>query len=299
MPIDLPAAENFIWSTARLVDRHRYALLFKDGPAESLVEALRGYRNPDGGFGHALEPDLRCPSSQPAPTLYALELLAEAGATDSELARAARAWIARVAAPDAGIPTVLPGFERFPHAPWFTAGPSSMLTLALAAVLHATGVHDDEWLARATDWCWSAIETNEQPGGYWLKYACAFLDAVPDEARAREAIASIATRVDPSEVAIAGFVEGEALRPLDLSPRPGNRSRHLFTDEQIAAHLDAVEAEQEEDGGWMFDWLAWSPAQTNDWRGTVTIRALTWLRDNGRLGTGGGRTPQTHAAQAR
>ncbi len=33
----------------------------------------------------------------------------------------------------------------------------------------------------------------------------------------------------------------------------------------------------------MFDWLAWSPAQTADWRGIVTIRALTWLRDNGRL----------------
>jgi hypothetical protein len=33
----------------------------------------------------------------------------------------------------------------------------------------------------------------------------------------------------------------------------------------------------------MFDWLAWSPAQTTDWRGNVTLRALTWLRDNGRL----------------
>lgn len=80
MPIDRSAAENFIWSTARLVDRHRYALLFEDGPAEAVVEALRGYRNPDGGFGHGLEPDLRCPSSQPAPTLYALEMLVEARA---------------------------------------------------------------------------------------------------------------------------------------------------------------------------------------------------------------------------
>ncbi len=32
----------------------------------------------------------------------------------------------------------------------------------------------------------------------------------------------------------------------------------------------------------MFDWLAWSPAQTTDWRGNVTLRALIWLRDNGR-----------------
>src|SRR5438876_944192 len=99
MPIDRAAAETFIWSAARLVDRHRYALLFADGPAEPVVDALRGYRNEDGGFGHALEPDLRAPSSQPASTLYALEILHEAGALDGDLARDARAWVASVAAP--------------------------------------------------------------------------------------------------------------------------------------------------------------------------------------------------------
>jgi hypothetical protein len=283
MPVDNAAAENFVWCAARLVDRHRYAMLFADGPAEPVIDALGGYRNPDGGFGHALEPDLRSPGSQPVPTLYALEILDEAGAADGELARDARAWIASIAEPDGGIPVVLPGFEVYPHAPWFAPERGSSLTLALAGVLHAGGVRDDDWLASATGWAWRSIETTEQPGGYWLKHACAFLDAVPDEERARAAIASLATRVDPSAVAPVGGVEGEALRPLDLSPRPRSRSRGLISQSQVDAHLDAVESEQQEDGGWMFDWLAWSPAQTTDWRGNVTIRALTWLRDNGRL----------------
>ena len=283
MPIDRAAAEEFIWSNARLVDRHRYAMLFADGPARAVLDALCGYRNVDGGFGHALEPDLRCPGSQPAPTLYALEILSEAGAADSELARGARAWIGQVAAPDGGVPAALPGFEGYPHAPWFTAEPGSVLTLALAAVVHGAGVANDDWLVRATDWCWRAIATNGQPGGYWLKYACAFLDAVPDGDRARDAIASLATRVDLSAVAPVGGAEGEALRPLDLSPRPHSRSRELVSDDRIEAHVDAVESGQQDDGGWMFDWRAWSPAQTTDWRGNVTIRALTWLRDNGRL----------------
>ena len=106
---------------------------------------------------------------------------------------------------------------------------------------------------------------------------------MPDEERARAAIATLASRVDPSAIAPVGGVEGEALRPLDLSPRPGSPSRGLISQSQVDAHLDAVESEQQEDGGWMFDWLPWSPAQTTDWRGNVTIRALTWLRDNGRL----------------
>src|SRR5262249_54561873 len=161
-------------------------MLFAGAAAEPVVDAVRGYRNSDGGFGHALEPDLRCPSSQPAPTLYALEILNEAGAADNQLARRARPRMPSLPQPDGRGPAVLPGFEDYPHAPWFTPEPGSVLTLALAAVLHAGGVADDGWLTDATDWSWRAIATNERPRGYWLKYACAFLDAVPDEDRARE-----------------------------------------------------------------------------------------------------------------
>ncbi len=283
MPVDHAAAETFIWSTARLLDRHRYAMLFSDGSAEPVLAALRGYRNPDGGFGHALEPDLRCPGSQPAATLYALEMLHEAGRFDSDLALGARAWIASIAAADGGLPFALPGFEPYPHSPWWSLGPpSSFLTFALAAALHAGGVAGDEWLERATEWSWRAIEDATEPSGYWLKYACGFLDAVPEEDRARAAIASLSSVLDVTALAPAGGTEGETLRPLDLSPRPGSRCRALFTDAAIQAHLDLVEDGQKDDGGWMFDWLAWSPAQTSAWRGILTIQALTLLRDNRR-----------------
>jgi hypothetical protein len=282
VPIDRAAAETFIWSAARLVDRHRYAMLFQDGTADPVLAALGGYRNLDGGFGHALEPDLRCPGSQPAATLSALEMLHEAGRLDSDMASGARAWVASIAAVDGGIPNALPGFEPYPHSPWWSAAPGSFLTFALAAVLHAGGTSGDEWLDRATEWCWREVDVAATPAGYWLKFACAFLDAVPDEDRARTAIASLRSRVDLAALAPAGGVAGEALRPLDLSPRPGSRTRWLVSDDYVEAHLDVVESEQREDGGWMFDWLAWSPEQTSAWRGIVTIRALTWLRDNGR-----------------
>ena len=281
MPVDFAAAETFVWSAARLVDRHRYAMLFAGGPAEPVATALAPYQNADGGFGHALEPDLRCPGSQPAATLYALEMLHEAGLTDTDMARRARGWIASVAGPDGGIPFALPGFEPYPHSPWWEPGPpSSFLTMALAAALHASKVTDDEWLSRATDWSWGQIDATAEPSAYWLKYACAFLDAVPDEDRAGAAIAALRSRIDSATLAPDAGTEGETLRPLDLSPRPGRPSRELFTPAQIEAHLDAVEEGQQEDGGWMFDWLAWSPAQTAAWRGVLTIQALVWLRDN-------------------
>jgi hypothetical protein len=51
----------------------------------------------------------------------------------------------------------------------------------------------------------------------------------------------------------------------------------------IGVHLDHLARAQRPDGGWMFNWLAWSPAAEQDWRGFVTIEALYTLRANGRL----------------
>ena len=170
-PVDQSAAESFIWRAARLLDRHRYTLLFAGGSAEPVLEALRGYRNDDGGFGHALEPDLRCPGSQPAPTLHALGVLNEAGAAGSELARDARAWIVSIAEDGA---SHSPRLRELPHAPVVAAPvlphvrsavstPAASLTRMVGPSTIGAG----------------AIETAEQQR-YWLKNACRF-DTVPDE----------------------------------------------------------------------------------------------------------------------
>jgi hypothetical protein len=47
--------------------------------------------------------------------------------------------------------------------------------------------------------------------------------------------------------------------------------------------LDHLAAGQSDDGGWTFNWLAWSPAAEMEWRGFVTVETLTLLRANGRI----------------
>ena len=61
----LENAYTFILNNARLLERRRFAYLFGGGPREPVLAALRAYQNPDGGFGNALEPDKRTPTSQP------------------------------------------------------------------------------------------------------------------------------------------------------------------------------------------------------------------------------------------
>src|SRR5918995_6381538 len=79
MTIDLDAARTFIDTHARVLDRRRFESLTGEADEESVLAALLAYRNPDGGFGWALEPDLRTPTSQPVGAFHAFEILGEIG----------------------------------------------------------------------------------------------------------------------------------------------------------------------------------------------------------------------------
>lgn len=77
MSNQLVAARSFMGGHARVLDRRRFQLLFDGASAEPVLAALSAYRNPDGGYGHGLEPDLRAPESQPAAALHAFEVFAD------------------------------------------------------------------------------------------------------------------------------------------------------------------------------------------------------------------------------
>ena len=74
MSVDFVAAEQFMLREARLLERRLFAWRFRGGSAGSVTEAVEAYANEDGGYGNALEPDLRGPSSQPVPLERALEI---------------------------------------------------------------------------------------------------------------------------------------------------------------------------------------------------------------------------------
>jgi hypothetical protein len=284
MPIDVTAAERFVLANARLVDTRRLACLAHGAPPGPALTALRAYQNPDGGFGHALEPDLRAPHSEPVAALAALDILAELGARDDAMAGDAARWVAGVLDPDGGVPFVLPAGRAYPRAPWMEPGPGgSHLTFGIAAKLWELGAGGPA-RERTTAWCWARLDEPGGLDGYWVKFALEFLDHVPDQARAQAAVERFrpALRADGT-LPVPGGTAGEHLAPLGLSGRPGRRSRALFTPGQVEADLDALEAGQQEDGGWTFDWLAWSPGQSAEWRGLLTLLALPILDAHGRI----------------
>ena len=225
---------------------------------------------------------MRCPGSQPAATLQALEVMLEAGMTDDPMLDAAADWVASVALPDGGVPTVLASADGYPRAPWMEpSAVGGFLTFALAGKLWQAGAGKG-WLDAATDWCWRELEGDEPAGGYMVEFALDFLDAVPDPPHAAAAVERLRPALDADGcIDVPGGTENERLTPLDLSPRPGSPSRALFTDEQIEADLVRLEAGQRDDGGWTVEYLQWSPGQALEWRSIATVLALGVLRETG------------------
>ena len=284
---DIDRAAEFVWLSARLLDRHRFAHLFRDGDADAVVEALLAYRNSDGGFGNALEPDLRAPVSQPGATAIAFEALAELGRLDDPMVGNALGYLETITNPDGGVPFVLPSAREYPRAPWWQTDddpPSSLLmTGYLAAPLHGGGV-EHPWLERASKYCWDATEALDYTSAYDARFAVAYLDHVSDAKLAESTLERIGPRLlESGLVALDPDEPGEIHTPLDFTPNPELRSRALWSDEVIDRHLDALATGQHADGGWTFTWKAWAPMVECEWRGVVTVRAVTILRDYGRL----------------
>jgi hypothetical protein len=281
--IDLPAARTFVAAHGRLLDRSRFALLADGAPAEPVLRALAAYANADGGFGRALEPDVRDPASQPIAVLAALDVLHEAGAGDHPLGGAALDWLGTISADDGGIPFLLPSAAEWPCAPFLTPGEAASfhMTAAVTAAALRLGAGAHPWVERATAYCWDHLP-GEGAFAYELHFTLEFLDAVPEPDRAAAALEALRPHIPRDRgLPVRGGTSGEELGLDVLAARPG-RSRTLFDAEAVERAIDAHLATQRDDGGWDFDWLAWNPAVAWEWRGRRTADAVALLRENGR-----------------
>lgn len=295
MSIDLSAAAAFLATHARVLDRRRFQLLMGEtGPAAALA-ALDGYRNPDGGYGWGLEPDLRSPESQPAAALHAFEVFEDTAQAAGAPAAALCDWLASVSRPDGSLPFALPLTITAGTAPWWAgadpAASSLQITAAVTAGAHRAGAHDPgvaghPWLDRATRYCLAAIEAiDEAPHAYVLAFAVRFLDAVHDTHPEAAGLLKHLGRHFPAsgQLHVEGGTAGEMLRPLNFAPFPGRPARSLFTAEAVTADLDRMAGLQQDDGGWTVDFAEVSPAGVLEWRGYATVSAIGILRRNARI----------------
>ncbi|MFF9623192.1 hypothetical protein [Streptomyces griseosporeus] len=293
----LARAEQFVWLTARVLEQRLFAHLFRNASADPVETALDAYRNDDGGYGHALEPDLRGPVSQPLHTARALHVLDSVRRCGGQRVERMCRYLTSVSTADGALPAIHPSQRGYPTAPFVPVvddPPSELLaTGPVVGLLHRNAVWH-AWLFRATDFCWQRIDSLEKSHPYEVEAAVAFLDSAPDRPRAEAAADRLGRLVrehrlaalDPDDLGAypvaPGYAPAEHHFPHDYARTPESLARAWFTDAEMNRSLDFLAAEQQPDGGWPIRWRQWAPAPALEARPIVTLEALRTLRAYGR-----------------
>lgn len=301
-------ARAFLLERGRPLEIARFRHAFEGAPVDEVLAALRAYRNPAGGFGRALEPDVRAPHSSVLATAEALHLLRTLDVpSTAPLLMDAAGWLRAHLHADPEIgemvwPFLPPEAEAYPHAPWWSQAEPEQLAQAFGGfrVNPRAGIVADLWrwpellpeglLAQLTvearDAVLAGLEEKDVNGHH---IAARFAQAgdVPEDHR--EPVLEYLRDVLPGRVArTPEALATYSLSALTVAPTPAAPLARVL-EEPLAAALTQLLTSQTQDGSWAPTW-SWGeafeqewPQAEAEWRSVRTLEALLTLRAWGRL----------------
>lgn len=298
-------ARQFLIQKARPVERALFKHHFEGAPVEIVFSALADFQNRDGGFGRALEPDLRTPSSSALATAIGLRMLAELRCpSDHPLVYKAVNYVLSTFDQEEGMWRVAPSDSNdHPHAPWWHDENGSLKrlfdgfriiprALIVADLHHYSTLIPEGWLNEVAEETVRYIEDAEvlgEGGGSDLEYAISLAQAenLPRryakrlKTRIREAIPDVVVR-DPEQW------DTYCIKPLGITPNPDSLGADLLK-EELQIHLDYKITHQTPEGTWDPTWTwgedypdVWVEAK-REWQGIITLETLTQLEAFGRI----------------
>lgn len=288
--VDLDRAREFVWRNARLLDRHRMEVLLTGSEEARILAltALRAYQNPDGGFGNALEPDLRTPLSQPQPAEYALRTLDEIGRFDDDVVgRSATGWRPsprrRVGSrscflPRSGTRTRHGGRPRTilrqTSTPPLASSDSSTSTASVTGGSLPPRTSAGEPLNRGRS---RMSLTRSSPPS-----SSSNMSRIGAEPRPRWSISGRGCWRKDTWRWIR-VPRATCTRRSIFARTPNAFAAPLFNAAAMDASLDVLSEAQRSDGGWSITWEAPTPAAELEWRGAVTVNLVRTLQSWDRL----------------
>ncbi len=117
-------AVEFILVNGTNLHRQRLDFHFGSGSLCGVTAALTGYQNPDGGFGHGIEPDLRTANSSVVSTTAALRVAHEVGLSERHPAIIGAMDYLMNQYRHENWPLINRNANDAPHAPWWSYDPT-------------------------------------------------------------------------------------------------------------------------------------------------------------------------------
>ncbi len=277
MTINFKAARDFVYANGVLWERDLFAWLFQGGSLARLHHSLKAYQNADGGYGNALEHDVRCPQSHPLALEFLLGVLGDNGVPVGKLLDGVPAWLEAQQNADGSLRNP-PELLDYPHAPWWSDGGQSMPDAIVGSLMQfnaatpALRERTAQWVVRhvtpdsirANEWLFMAYHAYD----YFMH-----VDAVPGgtalsdyRAAAVENIVTLAQQAPPEQFySLLRFI-----------PAPESPVAKALPPAFLAHVLDTLQAGQQQDGGWH------DQHGLPQWYPYVTMQVLRGLRRFGR-----------------
>lgn len=270
-------AREFIAGNGRDIDQARFGFHFAGLPLEQLIAALERYQNADGGFGRGLEPDITAPDSNPFATELALNYCLAAGVPrDQPLLRRAVAYL-EAAQDDDGCWRFAPAIYEHELAPWFQGWewPNLNPSCSIAGLLRELGLGSERLHGRVAQLFATHARVADLTGDDFYAarpYAYYFLPQW-EHPRRELYLSGLLWWL------IRGHLAGslaDAGHFFAYVRSPQTYTGRMLPAEIIAAELDRLTGEQQDDGGWP------SPYAPH-WRAPFTVESLLTLRAFGRI----------------
>jgi hypothetical protein len=283
MTVSTKRARDFVYSHGVLWERALFAFLFQEGSIERLHQCLICYRNPDGGFGHALEHDIRTPDSHPLALEYILGVFAQHDLPTGELFDSAAQWVEAQQREDGSLrnpPSVL----DYPHAPWWDANENNPTMSggqgapdSITGLLHRFNKSSSSLLHPTREWVEQNLTLEAIKANEWLFMAYhAYdyfmnVDDFPDVETYRQAT------IDNIVNGIQKIPEKQYYHLFRFAPTPDSPVAQALPQDVLSRILDYLATTQQDDGGWPDE------HGLDQWYPMTTINVLHGLQNFGRL----------------
>lgn len=285
-------AKQFLNTDARRLERAMFHYEFESGDATDVFTELKKFQNQDGGFGHGLEPDLRCKESSALATTVALQYLSNVQSNQkNEMIDDCFRFFANTYKNEGnGWEIIPPEADHAPRAIWWNysgiapnwGNPNAEILSYLYTYPQFLTKELSDLQQHLTHYAINYLH-NDCDISEMHEMFCfiRLFKVIPADLRSRS-IDRLEQFIDNCVVKNPEERNGYCAVPLQIVDSPESRYYEKYAD-VIPYDLDRLIESQAEDGSWESNWTwgryeeDWQQAK-REWKGCITLRNLRTLK---------------------
>lgn len=275
MPVDIEKARDFVYRNGTLFERALFGYLFDGDKPDRLHAVIRCYKNPDNGFGHGFEHDLKAPHSNPLALEYLLSVMKHARIPAGQILDGAGDWVESQMDADGNLRNP-EATRRFPLAPWWQDAGGQTMPDSIVGNLIRFGAAAPSLVDKTRRWAAARHSLESVRANEWLfmaYHAVDFFFAIDDFPRLDEYRRAT---VDNVIACAKKAPESQYDSLFAFAPEPDAPIAKALPAGLVTRFLDHLESAQGEDGSWV------DQHNLPQWYPMTTINVLLALRRWGR-----------------